>query len=148
MDTIIRRANPGDIFEWLRMRVELWPHLTTEDLALDVEDMLADPEQAVFVAARPDGCLGGFLEASTRKYADGCETSPVGYIEGWFVDEDLRGNGVGAALVRAAEAWARGIGCEEMASDTWLDNEASIEAHKKLGYEEMERLVHFARRLD
>lgn len=147
MDTIIRRARHGDILEWLRMRVQLWPHLTTEDLALDVDDMLADPEQAVFVAVRPDGCLGGFLEASTRKYADGCETSPVGYIEGWYVDEDLRGNGVGAALVHAAEAWAREIGCEEMASDTWLDNEASIEAHKKLGYEEMERLVHFARRL-
>jgi len=148
MDTTIRRATHGDIFEWIRMRMILWPHLTAEDLEDDVDDMLADPGRAVFVGVRPDGCLAGFLEASTRKYADGCETSPVGYIEGWYVDEDVRGNGVGASLVRAAEDWARGLECEEMASDTWLDNEASIEAHKKLGYEEAERLVHFAKWLE
>ena len=148
MNTIVRRATTGDIFEWVRMRQILWPHLSAEDVQDDMEEVLADPEQAVFVAAREDGCLAGFLEATTRKYADGCETSPVGYIEGWFVDEDLRGNGVGAALVRAAEDWARGLGCEEMASDTWLDNEGSIEAHKKLGYEEAERLVHFAKWLE
>ena len=147
MDTTIRRATTGDIIEWLRMRKILWPHLTLEELAYDTEDTLADPEWAVFVAARADGCLAGFLEASTRRFADGCETSPVGYIEGWYVDEDVRGNGVGAGLVRAAEDWARGLGCEEMASDTWLDNMASIEAHLKLGYQEAERLVHFAKRL-
>jgi aminoglycoside 6'-N-acetyltransferase I len=147
MDLTIRRGHAGDIFEWLRMRILLWPHLTPDDAQFDMDDMLADPEQALFVAARSDGCLGGFLEASTRKFADGCETSPVGYIEGWFVDEDLRGHGIGAALIRAAEEWARGTGCEEMASDTWLDNDASIAAHKRLGYQEMERLVHFAKRL-
>jgi aminoglycoside 6'-N-acetyltransferase I len=145
IQTTIRRANPGDINEWIRLRMILWDHLTAEDLEDDVHELLSDPERAVIVAVRPDGCLAGFLEASLRKYADGCETSPVGYIEGWCVDEDVRGNGVGASLVRAAEDWARGLGCEEMASDTWLDNEGSIEAHKKLGYEEAERLVHFAK---
>jgi aminoglycoside 6'-N-acetyltransferase I len=147
MDITIRRGNTGDIFEWARMRQLLWPHLTVEDAQFDMQEILADSEQAVFVAARADGCLGGFIEAATRKYGEGCETSPVGYIEGWFVDEDLRANGVGKLLVRAAEDWARGLGCEEMASDTWLDNDTSIAAHKKLGYEEMERLVHFAKRL-
>jgi aminoglycoside 6'-N-acetyltransferase I len=129
------------------MRLILWDHLSSEELEDDVDEMLADPGSAVFVAVRPDGCLAGFLEVSTRKFADGCETSPVGYIEGWYVDQDVRGAGVGAALVRAAEEWARGLGCQEMASDTWLDNMGSIEAHKKLGYREHERLVHFAKRL-
>jgi aminoglycoside 6'-N-acetyltransferase I len=147
MDITIRPGTPGDIFEWARMRNLLWPHLTIEDLQLDMEDVFADPQQAVFVASRADGCLGGFVEASTRNHGEGCETSPVGYIEGWFVDEDLRGHGIGASLIRAAEDWARALGCEEMASDTWLDNDVSIQAHKKLGYEEMERLVHFAKRL-
>ena len=91
--------------------------------------------------------LGGFLEAGTRKYAEGCDTSPVGYIEGWYVDEDLRGKGIGKALVKAAEDWTRLQGLTEMASDTWLDNEVSIQAHLKMGYEETERLVHFAKKL-
>ncbi|MHB8778501.1 MAG: GNAT family N-acetyltransferase, partial [Anaerolineales bacterium] len=46
-----------------------------------------------------------------------------------------------------AEDWARERGCTEMASDTWLDNEASIRAHLKLGYLEVERLVHFVKPL-
>jgi len=35
----------------------------------------------------------------------------------------------------------------EMASDTWLENEVSIAAHLKMGYEELERLIHFAKTL-
>jgi aminoglycoside 6'-N-acetyltransferase I len=91
--------------------------------------------------------LGGFLEAGTRKYAEGGESSPVGYIEGWYVDADLRSQGVGKALMQAAEDWARSQGLTEMGSDTWLDNEASIRAHIRLGYKETERLVHFVKRL-
>jgi aminoglycoside 6'-N-acetyltransferase I len=102
----------------------------------------------VFVAQRANGKLGGFLEGGTRKYADGCDSSPVGYIEGWYVDEDLRRSGVGGLLVSAMEAWARDQGLTEMGSDTWLDNETSIAAHTRLGYIEMERLVHFAKKLD
>jgi len=143
----IRHVKKSDKSEWLRMRLLLWPYGTAESFSSDMDDLLADTRSPVFVAVRPDGKLGGFLEAGTRKYADGCETNPVGYIEGWYVDKDLRGQGIGAALVYAAEEWARSQGLLEMASDTWLENETSIQAHLKLGYEEMERLVHFAKRL-
>jgi aminoglycoside 6'-N-acetyltransferase I len=71
----------------------------------------------------------------------------VGYIEAWFVYGDYRRTGVAAELVKAAENWAREKGCTEMGSDTWLDNEVSIKAHHKLGYYEVERLVHFAKQL-
>jgi aminoglycoside 6'-N-acetyltransferase I len=144
---LIRQATQADQSEWSRMRHALWPEVESEDLLHEMERILADPLTPVFVIERPDGRLGGFLEAGTRKYADGCETSPVGYIEGWYVDEDLRGQGVGRALVNAAEEWARGQGLKEMASDTWLENEVSIAAHLKMGYEEVERLIHFAKTL-
>jgi len=39
------------------------------------------------------------------------------------------------------------MGCTEMGSDTWLDNEASISAHLKTGYFEADRLVHFMKKL-
>ena len=61
--------------------------------------------------------------------------------------EHLRGQRLGRELVHKAEGWAREKGCTEMASDTWLDNEVSIAAHLKLGYEESDRLVHFMKRL-
>jgi aminoglycoside 6'-N-acetyltransferase I len=44
----------------------------------------------------------------------------------------------GRALVAAAEAWARGMGCGEFASDALADNTASRAAHHALGFEEVE----------
>src|SRR5262249_39023821 len=76
----------------------------------------------VLVAERPTGGLCGFVEASIRPFVDGCTTRPVGYVEGWFVDPDVRRQGVGRKLVTAAEEWAAGQGCVEMASDALLGN--------------------------
>jgi aminoglycoside 6'-N-acetyltransferase I len=143
----IRRASREDSKEWLRMRLALWPDETAEELEAETSRMLENPETPVFVAERADGRLGGFLEAGTRPYAEDCRTSPVGYIEGWYVDPDLRGQGVGGLLVRAAEDWARSRGLREMASDTWLDNDTSFHAHLALGYHETERLIHFKKEL-
>jgi len=146
---LIRRVKPEDRSEWLRMRLSLWPENSTVEMLAEIDEILAlgDAECPVFVAQRAETGLGGFLEGGTRKYGEGCETGPVGYIEGWYVDEDLRREGVGALLVRAMEAWAREQGLTEIASDTWLDNQISITAHLSLGYVEMERLVHFAKKL-
>lgn len=143
----IRRVLAEDKSEWLRMRLALWSDNTAEEALAEMDEFLSDPSAPVFVAVRENGKLGGFLEGGLRKYAEGCDTSPVGYIEGWFVDEDLRGQGVGGALVQAMEAWAHEQGFTEIASDTWLDNETSIRAHLALGYEESERLVHFRKSL-
>ena len=143
----IRRANADDKPEWLRMRLLLWPEQEAADLLAEMDRVLSDDQMPVFVLQRSGGGLAGFIETGTRKYADGCLTAPVGYIEGWYIDEDLRGQGWGHKLVRAAEDWARSQGMKEMASDTWLENEVSIKAHLAMGYEEVERLIHFAKTL-
>ena len=129
------------------MRQRLWPEAPVEYLSVDLDDKLARPDYIVFVASNEDDASIAFVEAGLRDYAEGCETSPVGYIEAWYVDEHLRGQKLGRELILAAERWAREKGCTEMASDTWLENEASITAHLRLGYYEVERLVHFAKKL-
>jgi aminoglycoside 6'-N-acetyltransferase I len=113
-----------------------------------MEDILQNPEQeAVFVSAGPEGRLQGFVEVSIKSYAIGCGTKPVGYLEGWYVEPETRRKGVGRALVVAAEEWARSRGCRQMASDTQVENEGSQRAHTRLGYAEVERLVHFRKDL-
>jgi aminoglycoside 6'-N-acetyltransferase I len=144
---IVRPVQPGDKEEWLRLRYALWPDSTIEELRAELEEILADQHQAVFVVPRPNGGLGGFLEASLRSVAEGCSTSPVGYLEGWFIDLDLRRQGYGATLVKAAETWAIERGCQEMASDALVDNVLSLRAHTALGYQEVERLIHFRKDL-
>ena len=129
------------------MRQGLWPEAPVEYLTFDLDERLVDPDYAIFVASNAEGQLVAFVEVGLRDHGEGCETSPVGYIEAWFVGEYVRGQKLGRELIHAAEEWARGKGCAEMASDTWLENEASIAAHLKLGYWEVERLVHFVKRL-
>jgi len=143
----IRRAMAGDKSEWLRMRQGLWPEAPVEYLDFDMDDLLADSNYAVFVASHADGKLVAFVEAGLRNHVEGCETSPVGYIEAWYVDPHVRGQKLGREMVYTAEQWAREKGMSEMASDTWLENEVSIQAHLKMGYWEAERLVHFVKRL-
>jgi aminoglycoside 6'-N-acetyltransferase I len=144
---LIRPVEPEDYDEWLRMRLLLWPDHSEEELRVEMVEIVSDRTNATYVAVRPDGSLGGFIETSQRKYAEGCRTSPVGYIEGWYVDPDLRGRGIGRQLVSAAESWAKASGLSEMASDCELDNQVSLDAHLALGYEEVERLIQFKKSL-
>jgi aminoglycoside 6'-N-acetyltransferase I len=144
----VRSVDLGDKFEWLRMRASLWPE-SRADHEAEIDEFLSSEMRTdlVLVADREDGHLGGFLEAGTRPYAEGCRSTPVGYIEGWWVDPDLRQSGVGALLVAAAEAWARSRGLVEMASDVQVANEASQAAHRAIGYAEVESIVCFRKEL-
>lgn len=102
----------------------------------------------IFVAEASDGKLIGFLEVDLRSHADGCNPAqPVGYIEGWYVAEDHRQRGIGRMLLAQAEDWARGHRCLEMASDALIDNERSQRAHQAVGYEVVDRCVHYRKKL-
>jgi aminoglycoside 6'-N-acetyltransferase I len=146
---IIRRLGQSDFDEWARMRIALWPHLSAEECQREMQQLFAATDRAViFVCEFPDGRLHGFIEAGLRDVAQDCRTSPVGYIEGWFVDPEVRRAGVGGALVEAAENWARAKGCQEMASDTHTTNTLSQQAHLRLGYEPGLPIVPFRKSLD
>jgi aminoglycoside 6'-N-acetyltransferase I len=139
---------PDEHEPWLRLRGCLWPQDTKEELAEGGRILLEDPRRnAVFVARRSDGGLVGFVEASLRDWAEGCSTRPVGFVEGWYVEPEHRRRGIGRRLVDAAEEWARSRGCTEMGSDAHIANTLSHRAHAALGYEEVERVVSFAKRL-
>ena len=146
MEITIRRIAQKDKTEWLRMRKGVWPEAPDEYLNYDMDVVLSSDRYAVFFAVLGEVPVG-MIEVHLRESAEGCFSSPVGYIESWFVDENLRGKGIAGLLTDAAENWARSKGCTDMASDTWLENETSIRAHAKMGYVEIERLVHFVKQL-
>lgn len=144
----VRERRTGDDAEWLRMRCALWPEDPPEEHRKGMRDWLAHADTVTLVAERPGGAkLAGFAEVGTRPYADGCASTPVAYLEGWYVDADVRRQGVGARLVEAAEAWARARGLSEFASDALLENDTSHRAHLELGFEEVERAVRYRKLL-
>jgi aminoglycoside 6'-N-acetyltransferase I len=144
----IRAACDEDSHEWLRMRRALWADCPDDEQTREIDEIRRSDSTAVYLAERPGRGLCGFLEVSIRPWADGCTTMPVGYLEGWYVDPDVRRQGVGRALVEAAEQWARSKGCRQMGSDTELWNKVSHQAHAALGYVETLRHVLFKKNLD
>ena len=126
------------------MRLALWPDEDPSDLAQSIDPLLTDDNQVAFVAERPaGGGLCGMLEASVRPFANGVDEQPCAFVEGWWVDADVRRQGIGRALIAAVEAWAREHGFHELGSDALIDNLQSHAAHRALGFEERERTVNF-----
>lgn len=146
----VRELDPTkDMAEWLRLRQGLFDDSTDEEHRQEMAEILAEEVGVVLVAVRPSSPhLAGYLQVGTRKYAEGCTTSPVAYLEEWFVDADVRRQGVGKALIAAAEAWARQNGFTELASDTTIDNDVSLASHLALGFTEVERQINFIKKLD
>ena len=146
----IRSVEPRDRDDWLRLRHALWPDATLEEHARDVERFLSgnrhEPVE-VLIAFDDKGLAVGFVELSIHNIVDSCSTERVGYLEGWYVVPEIRRQGVGAALVAAAERWATQQGCREFASDSALNNEASQRAHLALGFTETGRSVNFRKDL-
>ncbi|MEM7023528.1 MAG: GNAT family N-acetyltransferase [Pseudomonadota bacterium] len=135
----------ADVPVWCQLREALWPDLAQEDLVREAhahargEGLL----ELVMLAEAETGEILGMLELSLRSYAEGCHTTPVPYVEGWYVVPQARRLGVGRALVAAAEQWASAHGHFEIASDVTIGNKTSEQAHLKLGFEEVERAIHF-----
>ncbi len=150
---IIRSAEPRDIAELASLCHNLWPASTANDHALELAPLLAGKPKGslpaiVFLAQTAEGHLAGFIEVGTRSHADGCDPSqPVGFIEGWYVKPEYRRKKIAARLLAKAEEWARNLGYREMASDTWLDNLSSQHVHAALGFEVVDRCVHYRKPL-
>jgi aminoglycoside 6'-N-acetyltransferase I len=152
MHTIrIAEANDRDLLAALHLL--LWPECSFEEEKLAIDALISTGMSgtlpaAVFVAEAEDGRIIGFLEVGLRSHADGCDPAqPVGFVEGWFVLEASRNQGVGRALMRAAENWARQRGAIEMASDSWITQEDSHRAHEALGFNVVDRCVLFRKSL-
>lgn len=125
------------------MRYTLWPEDTELRLRDEMKKILigngfdnGELSWNVFVLERENGNLGAFVEITIYPELSFCKSNNIGYIEGWFVDEELRNKGVGKQLIDMAEKWLISQACTEIASDVEKDNFVSQKAHKALGFEE------------
>lgn len=148
----IREVRSEDRAEWLRLLLNLYPGSNEADHAALIDAYLLGSTSefllpsAVFVSERSGSGLCGLLELSVRNYAEGC-IGATPYVESWYVDREVRRQGIGRELIDAAEHWALARGYTELASDARLSNTISHCAHKAVGFAEEDRVVHFRKRI-
>ncbi|MET3574268.1 aminoglycoside 6'-N-acetyltransferase [Bhargavaea ullalensis] len=125
----------------------LWPGQGVQEFQTEMQELLASDQAAVFLTLTGDKPVG-FAQVQLRHdYVEGTSTSPVGYLEGLFVEEGYRQEGLARDLVYRCEEWARQQGCTEFASDCELGNDVSRDVHLHLGFKEVNRIIAFAKKL-
>ena len=129
------------------LAIRMWEDNTPEGLTAEFGELIASEEAAVFLLYVDEKPVA-FAQCQLRHdYVEGTETSPVGYLEGIYVDDAYRGTGCARMLLCASEDWARSMGCTEFASDCELENTGSLAFHLKMGFEETGRIICFAKKL-
>jgi aminoglycoside 6'-N-acetyltransferase I len=143
----IDKCGTDQLPQWVALRIALWPDEDAQQIAAEASGMLAQADLLVLVAREGEAVIG-FAEAAIRNdYVNGCETSPVAFVEGIYVVPQQRRRGVAKAMIAAIEAWAEQRGLRELASDALLDNAKSHAMHEALGFAETERVVYFRKTL-
>ncbi len=144
---MIRKATVDDAICVAKLAIQMWEDNTLKGLTEELAEIIAGPESAVFLLYDAENAIG-FAQCQLRHdYVEGTDSSPVGYLEGIFVEEAYRNKGYAKELLKQCEAWAKNMGCTEFASDCELDNTGSLAFHLKMGFEEANRVICFAKRL-
>jgi aminoglycoside 6'-N-acetyltransferase I len=147
MEFTVRQMGAGDRTIWAEMRVALWPDETPQAATEMTDGLLGDEDVWGLIAEATDGTAIGFAEIAVREYANGCDSRPVAFLEGVWVNPQFRRRGIGTRLVAHAEAFLAARGFRELGSDTQIDNGASQAAHLAWGFSETERVVYFRKLL-
>ena len=144
---MVRKAGEQDAQTITRLALKLWPDNDSEELLDEIRTLLHTPDAALFLLIAA-GETVGFAQCQLRHdYVEGTDGSPVGYLEGVYVDESHRRKGGARRLLSACEDWARERGCTEFASDCELDNTESLAFHLHAGFSEANRIICFTKKL-
>ena len=144
---MIREARKEDALVLAQMARKIWDNDSVEELKKEFEEFAENQNMVSFIIYEDSDSIG-FANISIRyDYVEGCETTPVAYLEGIYVDEKYRNRGYGRDLVKACEDWAKDRDIKEFASDCELTNLSSFAFHKAIGFEESNRIICFKKDL-
>lgn len=144
---MITKATVKDAPAIAELAIKMWKSHTIEERTEEFKNIIANHESAIFMYSI-DGKAVGFAQCQLRHdYVEGTDSSPVGYLEGIFVEEGCRHKGYAKELLAKCEDWAKEQGCTEFASDCELDNDASLAFHLKVGFAEANRIICFTKPL-
>ena len=135
---------PDFVNEWVELKFTLFPDIDKATHYQEADQILSLPEKyCVFIHLNESNKMTGFIEVSFWESVQKIIPERAGYIEGWFVREELRRRGIGKALLKKAEQWTLARGCWKIFSDTDIENSISQQAHQSLEFKEVDRMILF-----
>ncbi len=140
----VLEANREHLDQWIALRQMLWDD--PRDLHLsEAEEILSSEIESAFLLFDAENRAIGFIEGAL--YLD--ENHKYGYVEGWFVHPDFRGQGLGGQLLDALEQWFLHRSISLVLSDTIpAEYPLSPKAHKANGFKDLMTLQIFVKRID
>jgi aminoglycoside 6'-N-acetyltransferase I len=144
---MVQKAGERELQSLTQLAIELWKGHTFKELEEEISFLLRQKEAAFFLKYK-DGIPVGFAQCQLRHdYVEGTDSTPVGYLEGVYVQKAYQRRGYAKELLQACENWAAKMGCVEFASDCELDNAESLGFHLSAGFAEVNRIICFQKKL-
>lgn len=149
---MIKTATKKDAITVAKLAIQMWEDNIIEELTGEFESLITSDDAQIFLKIVQDSADNdkavGFAQCQLRyDYVEGTDSSPVGYLEGIFIEEAYRGRSFAKELLDACQNWAKEKGCTEFASDCELDNVGSLKFHMAMGFEEAGRIICFTKKL-
>ena len=108
----------------------------------ELEKLLNTLDVTIWVA-EVDGQVAGLAEVYLRSNAEHPDTVAhwYGYLQSLVVMPHLRGRGIGAHLLSAAERWSKEQGASELQLDTWEFDTGPLGFYRQKGYQTLKRTL-------
>lgn len=144
---MIKNANIEDLTVVANLAIDLWSNHNFEDLKEEMKEIILSKFALIALYYQNNNPIA-FAQCQLRTdYVEGTESSPVGYLEGIYVQDKYRKQGVAKELLKYCEKWAKENSCIEFASDCEINNIESYNFHLKVGFIEANRIICFKKRL-
>ena len=140
---MIKKATINECLILAEMAIQMWDSHTVDELSTEFAETLKSKNTVFFIKYLENEPVGFAQCALRTDYVEGTKSSPVGYLEGIFINENYRNKGYARELLFACEKWAKDMGCREFASDCELNNMDSFKFHMAMGFDEANRVICF-----
>lgn len=144
---MIKKATESDMPALAELAIQMWDDATLSELEEHFAELI-NCDDAVCFLKYVEGNSIGFAQCQLRHdYVEGTDTSPVGYLEGIYIQKEFRHQGYARELLHECEEWAKEKNCSEFASDCELSNHDSLCFHMAMGFKEANRIICFKKEL-
>lgn len=140
----IRVAVSSDAQDIAQLTAQLGYDVTASSVTERLSRILSRQDQH-FLIAEVDGHLVGWLHAATSEYV---ESGAFVVIGGLVVDSNHRRTGIGRALMKHGEEWAKKQGCSVVRLWSSAARTASHQFYERLGYRNIKTQYSFLKSLD